>query len=122
MQNSSEEFHRDTTEETLKPIDTTTKLSRSVKFIQQIQSDCNENYRRQIQYQRTTTSFKSSIGNFFRKNPENNTNYKHKKNKMNSNNSKKNNDVKQSLQITFQNTNYQSLPKTYTEATTQSNH
>ena len=41
---------------------------------------------------------------------------------MNSNNSKKNNDVKQSLQITFQNNDYQSLPKTYTEATTQSNH
>ena len=78
MQNSSEEFHRDTTEETLKPIDTTTKLSRSVKFIQQIQSDRNETYRRQTQYQRTTINFKSSIGNFFRKNPENNTNYKHK--------------------------------------------
>ena len=78
MQNSSEEFHRDTTEETLKPIDTTTKLSRSVQFIQQIQSDRNENYRRQTQYQRTTTNFKSSIGNSFRKNPENNTNYKHK--------------------------------------------
>ena len=122
MQNSSEEFHRDTTEETLKLIDTTTKLSRSVKFIQQIQSDRNETYRRQTQYQRTTINFKSSIGNFFRKSPENNANYKHKKNKMNSNNSKKNNDVKQSLQITFQNTNYQSLPKTYTEATTQSNH
>ena len=79
-----------------------------------------DNDTRQTQYQRTTTNFKSGRRNFFQQNSENNnTNYKPKKNKMNLKTSRNNSDARQNLKITFRNTDYQSSPNTYAEATSQ---
>ena len=41
---------------------------------------------------------------------------------MNLSNSRNNNDARQNLKITFQNTDHQSPPKTYAEATSQNSH
>ena len=62
IENSTREFV--VIRETLKTIDTTNQTSRNVNFTQQNKSERYENNRRQTQYQRTTTSFKSSRGIF----------------------------------------------------------
>ena len=77
-ENSTEEFRRDTPEETLKANDRPNQTSRNVNFVQRNKSK-HENNRRQAQYQWTTANFKSSRRKFFQQNPENsNTNYKQK--------------------------------------------
>lgn len=55
-----------------------------------------EHDQKQVQYQRKTTNLKSSLGNFFEKNPQknNNANYKEKIKKMNLNKSRNKNDAK----------------------------
>ena len=58
IENSAEEFHRNTPKETLKTIDTTNQTSRNVNFIQQNKLERYGNNRRQTQYQQTTTNFK----------------------------------------------------------------
>ena len=64
IENSTEEFSRGTTKETLIKetliIDTTNQTSRNVNFIQQNKSEHYEKNIRQTQYQRTATNFKSS--------------------------------------------------------------
>ena len=96
IENSTEEFRRDTSEETLKTIHTTNQTSTDVNFVWQHRSEHYDNDRRQTQYHRTTTNFKSGRGNFFQQNPENNnTNYKPKKNKMNIKTLRNNSDARQ---------------------------
>ena len=113
IENLTEEFRRDTPEETLKTIDTINQTSRNVNFVRQNRLERYDNDRTQPQYQRTTTNFKSGRGNSFQKDPENNnSNNKPMKNKINLKTSRNNSDARQNLKITFRNTHYTNAEST----------